>query len=106
VQKRLHRKWLALAVCVAAAAGLLVVFWTRSGGNRRPNALHKETVSVPAANDVSTDELPTLQACRLALRESPEAMVALMEHSASHRFAAITPCFRSGAQEWPNGSDR
>jgi len=105
-QKRPQRKWLALAVGLAGAAGLLALFWPGSGDDRRPNESHEEAVSAPQANDVSPDQLPSLQACRLALRESPEAMLALLDRGAGQPLMAASRWLGSGPPERSNGPDR
>lgn len=105
VKKRSKRKWFALAIGLAAA-GLLALFWPGSGDDRRPNESHEKAVSTPQAKDVSPDQLPSLQAYRLALRESPEAMLALLDRGAGQPLMGATRWLGSCPPEWPNGPDR
>jgi hypothetical protein len=95
-----RRLWLAGAVAAAAAAALLTVLalWSRD-----PEETERPTVdaaSLPSDGEQSPDEPLTLQKCRLALRESPEALVRLLDQHASTFFPSGGQPVRIGPRGW------
>ena len=94
------RLWLAGAVATAAAAALLTVLALRS---RHPVETVRPTVDVaplPSDREPSPDEPLTLQRCRLALRESPDSLVRLLDQHASTFFPSAGQPVRIGPRGW------
>jgi len=103
-QKRRQRKWLALAAGLAAAA-LLTVCWMGRTIDRAPIESPVQEVLGPPAKDDAPDQIPSLQACRLALRDSPEAMLALLDRGAGHPLMAESCWLTSVQPERSGGPD-
>ena len=94
------RLWLAGAVVTAAAAALLSVLALRDPGLEEPKTPTSKVASLPSDREQLPDEPLALQKYRLALHESPEAMVRLLDQHASTFFPSSGQPVRIGPRGW------
>ncbi len=102
--RRLVRLWWFAGAAAAAAVVLCAIIAWRIRDGKEP--LIPPTVDVaasPLGHDASPNEPLTVQRCRLALRESPETLFALLDRQAVNHLPPTGEPFRGGPDAWQDG---
>ena len=100
------RLWLAGALATGAVAALLSVLALRDPALEEASTPVHELASLPSDREPPPDEPLTLQKYRLALRESPEAMVRLLDQHASTFSPPSGQPLRIGPRAWRDFVER